>query len=179
MKDLRTSGLKSAKFPNSMRAKRIPRSETQSEVISHLVRDKEGADKDKEKMKYFSEIWELMIFASAIGYHLDELRPLVDANGVDDASSGKSIDQDTFKGCPDWPGYIYLLSLARTGKSDCLNATEECDLERVETFSEYANAGLDLLRREALFGYKTLEFAQKLMELSDDGSSQQPEDLKI
>jgi dnd system-associated protein 4 len=162
-----------------MRAKRIPRSETQSEVISHLVRDKEGADKDKEKLKYFSEIWELMIFASAIGYHQGELRPLVDANGVEDASSGKSIDQDTFKGCPDWPGYIYLLSLARTGKSDCLNATEECDLERVETFSEYANAGLDLLRREAFYGYKTLEFAQKLMELSDDGSSQDSEELKI
>ena len=86
---------------------------------------------------------------------------------------------DSGLGCPDWPGYIYLLSLARTRKSDCLNATEECDLERVETFSEYANAGLDLIRREALFGYKTLEFAQKLMELSDDGSSQQPEDLKI
>jgi dnd system-associated protein 4 len=179
MKDLHTSGLKSAKSPNIMRAKRIPRSETQSEVISHLVRDKEGADKDKEKMKYFSEIWELMIFASAIGYHQGELRPLVDANGVEDASSGKSIDQDTFKGCPDWPGYIYLLSLARTGKSDCLNATEECDLERVETFSEYANAGLDLLRREAFYGYKTLEFAQKLMELSDDGSSQDSEELKI
>jgi dnd system-associated protein 4 len=162
-----------------MCAKRIPRSETQSEVVLRLVRDKESADKDKEKMKYFSEIWELLIFASAIGYHLGELRPLVDANGMDDASSGKSIDQDTFKGCPDWPGYIYLLSLARTGKSDCLNATEECDLERVETLSEYANAGLDLLRTEALFEYKTLEFAQKLMELSDDGSSPPPEDLKI
>lgn len=162
-----------------MRAKRIPRSETQSEVVSCLVRDKDSADKDKEKLKYFSEIWELMIFASAVGYHIGEQRPLVDANGVEDASSGKSIDQDTFKGCPDWPGYIYLLSLARTGKSDCLNATEECDLERVEIFSEYANAGLDLIRREAFFGYKTLEFAQKLMELSDDGSSPQPEELKI
>ena len=169
MKALLTSGLKSVKSLNNMRAKRIPRSETQSEVVLRLVRDKDGADKDKEKMKY----------SSAIGYHLGELRPLVDANGMDDASSGKSIDQDTFKGCPDWPGYIYLLSLARTGKSDCLNATEECDLERVETLSEYANAGLDLLRREALFEYKTLEFAQKLMELSDDGSSPPPEDLTI
>jgi dnd system-associated protein 4 len=162
-----------------MRAKRIPRSETQNEVIMRLVRDKESDDKNKEKLKLFSEIWELMIFASALGYHSGPPLPLKDADGEDDALSGKSIDQDTFKGCSDWPGYIYLLSLANTRSSDCLNATEECDHGRVEVFSQYANGGLDVLRREAMFEYKTLEFAQKLMELCDDGSDAVAEDLKL
>lgn len=162
-----------------MRSKRIPRSETQNEVIARLVRDKEGDDKNKEKTKLFGEIWELMIFASALGYHSGSPLPLKDADGEDDSASGKSIDQDTFKGCPDWPGYIYLLSLANTRSSDCLNATEEHDHDRVELFAQYVNGGLDVLRREALFEYKTLEFAQKLMELSDDGSDAVAEDLKL
>lgn len=162
-----------------MRAKRIPRSETQNEVISRLVRDKESEDRNKEKLKLFGEIWELIIFASALGYHSGPPLPLKDADGEDDAMSGKSIDQDTFKGCNDWPGYIYLLSLANTRSSDCLNATEECDHDRVDVFAQYANGGLDILRREALFEYKTLEFAQKLMELSDDGADTVAEDLKL
>lgn len=162
-----------------MRAKRIPRSETQNEVISRLVRDKEAEDKNREKTKLFGEIWELMIFASALGYHSGPSLSLKNADGEDDALSGKSIDQDTFKGCHDWPGYIYLLSLADTRGSECLNATEEHDHQRVEAFSQYANAGLDLLRRDALFEYRTLEFAQELMKLSDDGSVGPPPDLKL
>jgi dnd system-associated protein 4 len=149
-----------------MRSKRIPRSETQNEVIARLVRDKEGEDKNKEK-------------TTLLGYHSGSPLPLKDADGEDDSASGKSIDQDTFKGCPDWPGYIYLLSLANTRSSDCLNATEEHDHDRVELFAQYANGGLDVLRREALFEYKTLEFAQKLMELSYDESDGVAEDLKL
>ena len=172
------SGHKLYQFLN-MRYRRIPRSDTQNEVIEKLVRNKEGSDKEKEKNKLFSEIWGLLIFASALGYHLGSPLPLKDADGNDDANTSKSIDNETFKSYPDWPGYLYLLSLANTRDSDCLNETEEHDFNRVEIFAEYANAGLDHIRREGYFVYPTLEFAQKLMELSSDVIDDTGEDITL
>jgi len=162
-----------------MCAKRIPRSETQSEAIAKLVRDKQGNDKEKEKNKFFSEYWELLLFSSALGYHLGSSLPLTDADGNDDAESGKAIDQESFKGCSDWPGYIYLLSLVKTNDSDCLNDTEDNDHSRVQIFSEYANGGLDYIRREAYFEYDPLEFAQKLMDLSAEDNGDVNGELRL
>lgn len=178
MKSQTTSGHKSYQFLN-MRYRRIPRSDTQNEVIEKLVRNKEGSDREKEKKKLFSEIWELLIFASALGYHLGSPLPLKDADGNDDANSSKSIDNETFKSCPDWPGYLYLLSLVNTRDSDCLNETEDHDFNRVEVFAEYANAGLDHIRREGYFMFPTLEFAQKLMELSSENIDDIGEDITL
>ena len=111
--------------------KRIQRASDKEEFIKALLSDKVGI---------FKEIWRLLLFAAQVGYKNGRRDPL---KSVD---AGKGVDQGTFGNSPAWPGILYLMALAESGKSDCLSGTIDAEESRVSTFQEYANGGLAILQ---------------------------------
>lgn len=108
----------------------------------HRAKDKEGIITDLTAPEFgvFKEIWRLLIFAAAIGFHNGRRDPL---EAVD---QGKGIDQATFGNSPTWPGILYLLSLNETQTEEVMRATEEAEDLRIRIFEEYANGGLSILQ---------------------------------
>ena len=125
--DLSTANNKKA----AVGMKRIQRASDKEEIIKALLSDQVGI---------FKEIWRLLLFAAQVGYKNGRRDPL---KSVD---AGKGIDQGTFGNSPAWPGILYLMALAETGKSDCLSGTADAEDIRVSTFQEYANGGLAILQ---------------------------------
>jgi dnd system-associated protein 4 len=121
--------------------------ETKKQVASGMKRIQRASDKEEiikalmaEQVGVFKEIWRLLIFTAQVGFKNERREPL---KAVD---AGKGIDQSTFGNCPAWPGVLYLMSLADSGKSDCLSGTTEAEEERIASFQEYANGGLTVLK---------------------------------
>jgi dnd system-associated protein 4 len=111
--------------------KRIHRASDKEEIIKSLMSDQLGV---------FREIWKLLLFASQVGMKNGKREPL---KLVD---TGKGIDQSTFGNCPSWPGLLYLIALAESGRSDCLCGSSEAEEERISVFQEYTNGGLSILK---------------------------------
>jgi dnd system-associated protein 4 len=89
----------------------------------------------------FKEIWRLLFFAAAVGYHYNRRETL---GNVD---SGKAFPA-TYFSHPAWPGYEYLLALVCTGEPQSLSGNDENDDRRLTIFEEYTNGGLAVLREE-------------------------------
>lgn len=89
----------------------------------------------------FKEIWRLLLFAAAVGYHCDKREKL------GNVESGKAFPSTYFSN-PAWPGFQYLLALVCTGEPQSLAGTDESDDLRLTIFEEYANGGLAVLRDE-------------------------------
>ena len=85
-------------------------------------------------MPLFKEIWRAMLFATALGLHEGKRRPL---NKTD---SGKAIPENYFS-TPGWRGFLYLIGVADSGESHCLQGTDEAQDALITAFEEYANQG--------------------------------------
>ncbi len=88
----------------------------------------------------FREIWRLLLFAAALGFHEGKRIPL---GGVD---AGKAMPQTYFSNNPAWPGLQYLLALVTVDDANVLAGSEEEDDRRLTIFEEYANGGLELMQ---------------------------------
>lgn len=94
----------------------------------------------KGEKPLFKEIWRLLLFAASIGVHNQKRTPLVNIE------TGKNIPENYFSS-PGWPGFLYLIGVADSADSTCLKAGTAEHEGLVTQFEEYANHGLDLLRR--------------------------------
>lgn len=118
----------------------------------------------------FKEIWRLMLFAAALGYRENRRVPL------EHIDTGKGIDDRIFSNSPVWPGFLYLLALACTSKSDSLSGSEEkCD-QRITLFEEYANGGLAILQEQLETSSYSLDalshFVASNMDMPDSQSAE-------
>lgn len=107
--------------------------------------------RDKEKIvealcgssnAIFTEIWQLLLFAAAVGYRHQRREKLSDAD------SGKAINPQLFEKSPGGLGFQYLLALVADKSAEHLSSSEENDDFRITLFEEYANGGLALLGEE-------------------------------
>lgn len=85
----------------------------------------------------FGTIRELMCFAAVLGYEMERYEPLDRAQGVEDIGINVFENNNS-------DDLIYTLAVAHTGSTDVLKSSSEVDM--VEIFEGYANAGLTLLK---------------------------------
>jgi dnd system-associated protein 4 len=112
--------------------RRFHRDRDKQPVIDALIADGKGP---------FSQIWQVMIFASALGFRIQKKIPLKEAD------SNVAIPPSVFSNnCPSWPGYIYLLNLVETSNPNVFNNDDSADERRIRLLEEYANGGLEYIR---------------------------------
>lgn len=111
--------------------RRVHRAPDKEPIIKLLMSDQVGA---------FKEIWRLLLFSAQVGMQNRRREPL----GSIDA--GKGIDQTTFGNCPSWPGLSYLMALVENDSPECLSGSAQSEELRLNTFQEYANGGLSILK---------------------------------
>jgi dnd system-associated protein 4 len=133
--------------------RRIQRDSTHEEFIKSLTTGDKAV---------FREIWRLLLLAATIGVREGIRTPL---KSVD---SGKAMPEAYFN-VPSWRGIIYLISIAETGDSSCLHASQENQDQLVTAFEEYANSGLKILKDKLSSSSNTLdELTSFVLEVSAD-----------
>jgi dnd system-associated protein 4 len=121
----------------------------------------------------FKEIWRLVLFAAAVGYHFDRRDKL---GAVD---SGKAFPPNYISN-PAWPGVHYLLALVCTSEPHVLSGTDESDDERITIFEEYANGGLAVLKEQLeQRSYSLDSFLQFISSVEISPTKVKIEDLEI
>jgi len=118
-------------------------------------------------VKVFGQIWEVQLFAAAIGFAESKRSRLVDAGGKSDADSATGIDFTTFNGSGAWPGFINALALVDANDPECLNAGGEEEESRIRAFEEYANAGFEILRDKAVADMSPVDLADYILSFSE------------
>ena len=121
--------------------RRIQRDSSHEEFVKSLT--------SGEKL-IFKEIWRLLLFAAAIGVRDGVRKPL---GSVD---SGKAMPE-TYFSAPGWRGFLYLIGIADTGDSKCLQSTEEEQNALITAFEEYANRGLVVLKERLITSASPLD----------------------
>jgi dnd system-associated protein 4 len=112
--------------------RRFHRDRDKQPVIDALIADGKGP---------FSQIWQVMIFASALGFRIQKKVPLKEAD------SNVAIPPSVFSNnCASWPGYAYLLNLVETSNPNVFNNDDSADERRIRLLEEYANGGLEHIR---------------------------------
>jgi dnd system-associated protein 4 len=92
------------------------------------------------KSSIFKDIYQLIIFAAALGYK-DRVRQPIDKH-----DSGKGILDSTFRNEPTWLGFVYLMGLVDSNDSCCLQPGDDKQEELIKSFEEYANYGLQVMK---------------------------------
>lgn len=110
--------------------KRIQREKTHEAFVKEMTTG-DGA--------IFKEIWRLLLLAASIGWKAGVRKPL---GAVD---SGKAMP-DSYFSIPAWRGLLYLLGVAESEDSKCLQSREEEQNALITAFEEYANHGLYVLQ---------------------------------
>lgn len=112
--------------------RRFHRDRDKQLVIDALIADGKGP---------FSQIWQVMIFASALGFRIQKKVPLKETD------SNVAIPPSVFlNNCASWPGYAFLLSLVETSNPNVFNNDDSADERRIRLLEEYANGGLEHMR---------------------------------
>ena len=119
------------------------------------------------RARAFTQIWEIQLFAAAVGFATARRAPLLDERGRPDGDSGTGIDFATFSGSGAWPGFLNALALVDTGSPECLNSGEENEELRLKAFEEYANAGFEILRDKAAADMSVVDLADFILSLSE------------
>jgi dnd system-associated protein 4 len=114
--------------------RRFHRAKDKQEVIDALFANGKGP---------FSQIWQIIIFATCLGFRLGRREPLGECD------SSVAIPPSVFlNNCPSWPGLGYLISLVESTDPHILNMDDATDEKRIILLEEYANAGLAIIREE-------------------------------
>lgn len=114
--------------------RRFHRAKDKQEVIDKLLANGKGP---------FSQIWQIMVFATCLGFRLGRKEPLADWD------SSVAIPPSVFlNNCASWPGLNYLINLAEFKDPSVLNMDETTDEKRTALLEQYANAGLSKIRDE-------------------------------
>jgi len=146
--------------------RRITRSTSKSAYVSQILAVRPS------KAKVFGQIWEVQLFAAAVGFASARRSSLVDAKGKPDGDSSTAIDFSTFSGSGAWPGFINALALVDAKDPECLNAGEENEEIRVRAFEEYANAGIEILHDNAVADMSVVGLADFIMKFSEPCESE-------
>lgn len=149
--------------------RRITRSSSRAPYISQMLAVRQG------RPRSFVQIWEIQLFAAAVGFASARRAALVDAKGKPDGDSSTGIDFATFSGSGAWPGFLNALALVDAGSPECLNNGEENEEYRVKAFEEYANAGFDILRDKAAADMSVVDLADFILSFSEPEESVTPE----
>jgi dnd system-associated protein 4 len=114
--------------------RRFNRSRTKQGVIDSLLGNGDGI---------FSHIWQVMIFATALGCKIGKREPLQEVD------SSVAIPSSVFSNnCQSWPGIVYLINLVTTSDPGALSSDEATDDMRMRIMEEYANAGLTYIKEK-------------------------------
>lgn len=113
--------------------KRIHRALDKEEMVQVLVTGEN---------RIFGEIWQLMLFAGAVGYRHQRREKL------GERSSGRAVNPDLFDKSAAGPGFQYLLTLVTDNDASHLADNEENESVRVALFEEYINGGLAIMMEE-------------------------------
>lgn len=126
----------------------------------HRARDKESVIEAlcSGESAIFIEIWQVMLFAAALGYRRGRKLKLGEVD------SGKAILPALFDKSAAGPGFQYLLTLVTDANAEHLADNESNDEVRVTLFEQYANGGLALMLEELEKSSYSLDSIVRLME---------------
>jgi dnd system-associated protein 4 len=114
--------------------RRFHRAKDKQEVIDKLFANGKGP---------FSQIWQIIVFATCLGYKMGRKEPLGDCD------SSVAIPPSVFlNNCASWPGLGYMINLVESKDPHILNMDDSTDEKRITLLEEYANAGLAKMREE-------------------------------
>lgn len=114
--------------------RRFHRAKDKQEVIDKLFANGKGP---------FSQIWQIIVFATCLGYRLGRKEPLGECD------SSVAIPPSVFlNNCASWPGLGYLINLVESTDPHILNMDDSTDEKRILLLEQYANAGLSKIREE-------------------------------
>lgn len=113
--------------------RRVRRARDKEDIIERLA---------KKGDSIFSDIWQLLVFACALGLSQKRRVP------VTDYDTGRSIDFTYFAGATAWPGIIHLIGLVESADPHILDPEQDKMDFRIQLFEEYANGGLEIMREE-------------------------------
>ena len=97
-------------------------------------------DDDNTGGSIFPTMWQLLIFASMLGFKHNKREPL------EKKDSGKSINPELFMKDPCFEGIINLFSLLDNEDEKLLTDSKENNNRKIRLFEEYANGGLAILK---------------------------------
>jgi dnd system-associated protein 4 len=117
----------------TMQLRRVQRATDKEDVIRDLHQGGKGV---------FAEIWQIFLFAAALGLISKTREPL---SAVD---SGKGIDERVFSKSPIWPGLLHLMAIVENQQPDVLFVDADNNEFQIKLLEEYANGGLSILRSE-------------------------------
>ena len=110
----------------------------------------------------FKQIWQLLLFAAALGVKEDGKRP------INTADTGKAIDDKVFS-APGWKGFLYLIRIVETKNSECLKNSEEEEEKLIKDFEEHANFGLHFLKEKLKFVSDDLTTFIEMLMIENEG----------
>jgi len=122
---------------NMIKYPRIDRAIDKAVTIKALTKDE-----DSSQGAVFPTMWQLLIFASMLGYRNSRREPLTKID------NGKSINFELFSKDPCFEGVLNLFSLMEDENERLLTTSEENNKRKVKLFEEYANGGLAILKEE-------------------------------
>jgi dnd system-associated protein 4 len=108
-----------------------------AEDKAELVRKLKNTELSTGPFKTYADV---VTFAAVLGFSISRRVPLLKYS----RKEPDSIPQDQFRS----PFIIELLAMADVQNPMILSNTEECDRRRTEIFQEYANGGLEVLKRD-------------------------------
>ena len=112
--------------------RRFHRARDKEAVIDAIIANGKGA---------FSHIWQVLIFASCLGWKLKRCEP------VTDSDASVAVPPSVFlNNCACWPGLAHLIALVDMKEPHALNADEAADEKRIKLLEGYANGGLSYMQ---------------------------------
>ncbi len=109
--------------------------------IKSCVSNREALEKFKDS-KIFYAYYEVLIVAASIGFQRESRRKI--------DKTDKTIELYLFESFSGFNAIYYGIALAEEKNQDILQENEETQAKRFKFFEEYANGGLDILKREVL-----------------------------
>jgi dnd system-associated protein 4 len=137
-----------ARAGSTIQLRRVQRATDKEDVIRDLHQGGKG---------FFQEIWQIYLFAAALGILSDKREPL----GA--VESGKGIDERVFSKSPVWPGLLHLMAIVEKQQPDILFVDADNNEFQIKLLEEYANAGLAILRTELESSTYNLDSIVKLI----------------
>jgi dnd system-associated protein 4 len=127
---------------------RIHRDKKHDQIIERLTKGEDAI---------FTEIWRVLVLAAFIGARKNLRSPVIESD------AGKAFPLNYIQpSCG--PGFIYLLGISSTENNQILRSKEGNQDELIQIFSEYANAGLELITQKANSTSAPLEAILLLLE---------------
>jgi dnd system-associated protein 4 len=127
---------------------RIHRDKKHEQLIERLTKGDEAI---------FTEIWRLLVLAAFIGAKKKQRSPIIDSD------AGKAFPLNYIQpSCG--PGFLSLLGINATENNQILRSKEGNQDELIQIFSEYANAGLEIISQKVNSTSSPLEAILLLLE---------------